>query len=247
MNIKGMTLNEFFEGVKTLTGGMPVKGYRITRKGIMLNTGAYMDPGYYNILFLTKRGEELEVESAHWNIRESSLQGGIDLFYKGFPGKEEALTWEQFLNLENLLREEKEAKEALIRQEKQLDRANEIKGLILKSGKAFKIEKKDDGCSHLIVVTDTTTRYCSVADFYVVLGDWESEYYSSVSQEAVEEDGLDYYFPNSQEEALQWVDKMLVELKNSKPYRATSQYQHELGVPQGAYAEDAGIYGWDLD
>lgn len=24
-------------------------------------------------------------------------------------------------------------------------------------------------------------------------------------------------------------------------------YDHELGVPQGSYAEDAGIYGWDLD
>lgn len=27
----------------------------------------------------------------------------------------------------------------------------------------------------------------------------------------------------------------------------SSEYSHELGVPQGAYAEDAGIYGWDLD
>ena len=26
-----------------------------------------------------------------------------------------------------------------------------------------------------------------------------------------------------------------------------STYDHQLGVPQGAYAEDAGIYGWDLD
>ena len=24
-------------------------------------------------------------------------------------------------------------------------------------------------------------------------------------------------------------------------------YSHHLGEPQGAYAEDAGIYGWDLD
>ena len=31
--------------------------------------------------------------------------------------------------------------------------------------------------------------------------------------------------------------------------RSLSEYDHELGVPQdgGAYAEDAGIYGWDLD
>jgi hypothetical protein len=29
--------------------------------------------------------------------------------------------------------------------------------------------------------------------------------------------------------------------------KGTERYDHELGTPQGAYAEDSGIYGWGLD
>lgn len=52
---------------------------------------------------------------------------------------------------------------------------------------------------------------------------------------------------NSKREA-QHEEEVRLEKEQANKLRETSStYEHELGVPQGGYAEDAGIYGWDLD
>ena len=46
-----------------------------------------------------------------------------------------------------------------------------------------------------------------------------------------------------------WDEIPVEELWDAPEPSKSGHYDHQLGVPQmgGAYAEDAGIYGWDLD
>lgn len=56
---------------------------------------------------------------------------------------------------------------------------------------------------------------------------------------------IDNCFFDTKEEAEEWIKTQPKIQEENLDHDL--EYNHELGTSQGAYAEDAGIYGWDLD